>query len=269
MKIFDYFLITVTYLALIINFIGVITITGNSKLNYISIIYSDESGKSLLSNLYSIVSFNLSEIDYSTFVKFYLIITKYVYYLTGALYVVSLIKTTTTNPGIITAKNQLVCLNFYVSTRIKSIKKGSMMNKLNDKFFAPPKNEVLDQEEKEMLSDDTDYSNDSFDYSTRGSSEFPDNEFFGEIQKNFQIEFNIKKNCKTCGVKRIPFSEHCSSCKGCIINKDHHCPWIGNCVGIFNHKYFLLTIFYVILHFYCALVLQVLGAILNVTREGG
>jgi len=31
---------------------------------------------------------------------------------------------------------------------------------------------------------------------------------------------------------------------------DHHCPWINNCIGFWNRKYFLLLLIYVLLTCY-------------------
>jgi len=50
--------------------------------------------------------------------------------------------------------------------------------------------------------------------------------------------------CKQCSRPRPERSHHCALCGVCIMRLDHHCPWINNCVGFGNHKYFLQCIIY-------------------------
>ena len=54
--------------------------------------------------------------------------------------------------------------------------------------------------------------------------------------------------CKTCKITRPPRTFHCSRCDACIEVHDHHCPWVGTCVGKRNHKYFTSFITYVSIH---------------------
>jgi len=60
--------------------------------------------------------------------------------------------------------------------------------------------------------------------------------------------------CKPCTLIKPDRCHHCSICRKCVLKMDHHCPWVNNCVGFANYKFFILFLFYATVYcFYVSL----------------
>lgn len=55
------------------------------------------------------------------------------------------------------------------------------------------------------------------------------------VQLKYCEECNVHSGC----LYRPPRTSHCRVCNCCVESFDHHCPWLGTCIGRRNYRVFL------------------------------
>jgi len=61
--------------------------------------------------------------------------------------------------------------------------------------------------------------------------------------KNYETkQSGDRRFCKWCDHFKPDRAHHCRVCRNCVLRMDHHCPWICNCVGYRNYKFFFCLV---------------------------
>ena len=75
------------------------------------------------------------------------------------------------------------------------------------------------------------------------------------IERSDEVPLNTDHMffCETCQQSIPVRAGHCRKCGCCCLRRDHHCPWLGVCICMDNHLYYVLLLI-------CCLVFGILSA---------
>ena len=173
-----------------------------------------------------------------------LLIHKIIFYIILFLTFYSHLQISVTDPGSIKYYNNLDILEFYyfIYRDINSIVEKSENAKLNNKTNDYDEDDNDNYYNKKKHKRYNNYSDeDKYDFELKTSIN-------SKLKRQLSKKFKIKTSrCYNCLAVRPKDSHHCSTCHCCILEQDHHCPWINNCVGLFNKKYFIIFNMYALL----------------------
>ena len=80
--------------------------------------------------------------------------------------------------------------------------------------------------------------------------------YYKTFEKEYKGKFKLIK-CDKCSIlfpKNIKIN-HCIYCNICIRNYDHHCVWVGKCVGKYTKIPFYLFVISILCYILCSIVL--------------
>ncbi len=70
------------------------------------------------------------------------------------------------------------------------------------------------------------------------------------------------KFCESCNIFRPLRTSHCHDCNNCVMGFDHHCVWLGTCIGKLNYTIFFLFVFTTFIYILYLMIFSIISLII-------